>query len=135
MTATHVRKINLIFPFDVPGVANKVALSVTTHVKGETVSFTFPFRLLFLTKPPNNSLPYSIKVKKNGDMFVYVLKFESIDLKRFLEKWELHVLKEVVEEYEEIMKEMDEKMEEYEQREKMGRKRKIVDDDGWVRYE
>ncbi|ELQ75487.1 hypothetical protein THOM_1526 [Trachipleistophora hominis] len=135
MAATQVNKITLVFPFNVPGITNRVTLSTTMHTRDATLSFALPFLLAFTTKPPNNSYPYAVKVKKSNDMFVYILKFEPIDLKRFIVNCELHVVKEMADEYEEITREMDERMEEYERTEKMGKKKKIVDDDGWIRYE
>lgn len=127
--------INLIFPFEIPTISNKVSLSTTTYIKDTSVSFALPFNLSIATKPPNNSFPYAVKVKKSNEVYVYVLKFDEIDFKKFLSKWELHVTKDKVESYADILTDIDKKMEEYERKEKSGKRKKIRDEDGWVRYE
>lgn len=135
MTVQSV-ELNLIFPHNIQNIPNRVSVSVDACIKNCVLSFALPFDLTFVTKPPNNAFPHDAVVKRNDDVFVYVLRFQPIDFDKFTKNWELHVAKsEPNDGYEEISKEMDERMDEYERKEKTGKKKKIVDEDGWVRYE
>lgn len=89
---------------------NRVSFSVNTVIKENVVSFALPFKISIFTKKPSNSFPYDVSITKKNKSYIYVLKFDESDIKRFIKSKELYVQKEENESFEDTMKDIDEKM-------------------------